>query len=197
MQERRVTAVGKPYDLDPPFLVLATQNPVEQEGTYPLPEAQLDRFMFLIEVDYPSEEEEIEIARSTTGDKLPTLTHVLNGEQIIAHQQLVRRIPVPEHIYAYAAKLVRKTRPQNETSPTWLKPLVGWGAGPRAIQNLILGARARAALHGSYMVRLDDIQEVAAPVLCHRLITTFAAQAEGVSAKDIVRRLLDEYSDDI
>lgn len=197
MQERRVTAVGKPYDLKPPFLVLATQNPVEQEGTYPLPEAQLDRFMFLIEVGYPTKEEEIQIAKSTTGDTLPTLSHVLDGSQIVEHQKLVRRIPVPEHIYEYATSLVRKTRPQDPTAPAWLKPLVSWGAGPRAIQNLILGARARAALYGSYMVRLEDIQEVAAPVLCHRLVTTFAAQAEGLSAKDIVARLMRESENDL
>jgi MoxR-like ATPase len=196
MQEHRVTAVGKPFNLEAPFLVLATQNPVEQEGTYPLPEAQLDRFMFLIELDYPSEAEEIEIARTTTGDTLPELSHLLNSEQIIAHQHLVRRVPVPEHIYEYAARLVRKTRPQDRTAPAWLKPLVAWGAGPRAVQNLILGGRARAALLGSYMVRLEDVQEVAAPVLTHRLITTFAAQAEGLTSKDIVRRLLEESVED-
>jgi len=196
MQESRVTAVGKPFNLEPPFLVLATQNPIEQEGTYPLPEAQLDRFMFLIELDYPSEREEIEIARTTTGEALPELARLLNGEEIIAHQQLVRRVPVPEHIYEYAARLVRKTRPGDPSSPAWLKPLVAWGAGPRAVQNLILGGRARAALSGSYMVRLEDVQEVAAPVLTHRLITTFAAQAEGLSAKDIVRRLLEESQEE-
>ncbi len=196
MQEHRVTAVGKPFKLDPPFLVLATQNPVEQEGTYPLPEAQLDRFMFLIELDYPSEAEEIAIARTTTGDELPELTHVMHAEDIMAHQRLVRRVPVPDHIYAYAARLVRKTRPGDPSAPSWLKPLVSWGAGPRAVQNLILGGRARAALLGSYMVRLEDVQEVAMPVLTHRLITTFAAQAEGISAKDIVRRLLEESTDE-
>jgi MoxR-like ATPase len=192
MQEYRVTAVGKPFKLEPPFLVLATQNPVEQEGTYPLPEAQLDRFMFLIELDYPSESEEIEIARTTTGDVLPELTHLMHAQDILAHQHLVRRVPVPDHIYEYAARLVRKTRPGDPSAPSWLKPLVSWGAGPRAVQNLILGGRARAALLGSYMVRLEDVQEVAPPVLVHRLITTFAAQAEGISAKDIVRRLLEE-----
>jgi MoxR-like ATPase len=192
MQESRVTAVGKPFALVPPFLVLATQNPVEQEGTYPLPEAQLDRFMFLIELDYPSEAEEIEIARTTTGDALPALAHLMHAEDIIAHQQLVRRVPVPEHIYEYAARLARKTRPGDASAPAWIKPLVSWGAGPRAVQNLILGGRARAALLGSYMVRLEDVQEVAQPVLTHRLITTFAAQAEGITAKDIVRRLLEE-----
>ncbi|PQO29075.1 AAA family ATPase [Blastopirellula marina] len=192
MQERRVTAAGKTLNLPPPFLVLATQNPVEQEGTYPLPEAQLDRFMFLIELDYPSEAEEIEIARSTTGADAPQLDHLLHAEEIIDFQQLVRRVPVPDHIFEYAAKLVRKTRPAGDSAPAWLKPLVGWGAGPRAVQNLILAARARAALLGSYMVRLEDVQEVAMPVLTHRLITTFAAQAEGIGSKDIIRRLVEE-----
>ncbi|MAT72748.1 MAG: AAA family ATPase [Planctomycetaceae bacterium] len=196
MQEYRVTAVGKPFQLDPPFLVLATQNPVEQEGTYPLPEAQLDRFMFLIEIDYPSEAEEIEIARSTTGDSLPDLSHVLHAEDILAHQHLVRRVPAPDHIYTFAAKLVRMTRPTDPSAPEWLKPLVAWGAGPRAVQNLILGGRARAALLGSYMVRQEDLEEVALPVLTHRLITTFAAQAEGIDAKQIVRRLLEEMKEE-
>ena len=192
MQESKVTVVGKAFKLEAPFLVLATQNPVEQEGTYPLPEAQLDRFMFLIELDYPNEEEEIRIARTTTGGALPALNHLMHAEEIIRHQDLVRRVPVPDHIYQYAAKLVRKTRPNGSTAPAWLKPLVAWGAGPRAVQYLILGAKARAALMGSYMVRLEDLQEVAAPVLTHRIITTFAAQAEGIDAKKIVRRLIEE-----
>jgi MoxR-like ATPase len=192
MQEHNVTVLGRSFHLVPPFLVLATQNPVEQEGTYPLPEAQLDRFMFLIELDYPSEAEEVEIARTTTGDELPRLEHLLSPEEIVRHQSLVRRVPVPEHIYSYAARLVRKTRPHGSTAPAWLKPLVSWGAGPRAVQYLILGAKARAALLGSYMVRLEDAQEVARPVLTHRIITTFAAQAEGIDAKAIVGRLLEE-----
>lgn len=192
MQEHKVTVVGKPFKLEAPFLVLATQNPVEQEGTYPLPEAQLDRFMFLIELDYPSEAEEVLIARTTTGDALPELNHLMHSEDILRHQHLVRRVPVPDHIYQFAARLVRKTRPNGETAPAWLKPMVAWGAGPRAVQYLILGAKARAALMGSYMVRLEDIQAVAAPVLTHRIITTFAAQAEGIDAKKIVRRLVEE-----
>jgi MoxR-like ATPase len=192
MQEQKVTVVGKTFQLEPPFLVLATQNPVEQEGTYPLPEAQLDRFMFLIELNYPSEDEEVLIARTTTGDDLAALTHLMNAEQIIRQQYLVRRVPVPDHIYLYAARLVRKTRPSDPTAPPWLKPLVSWGAGPRAVQYLILGAKARAALLGSYMVRLEDIEAVAEPVLTHRIITTFAAQAEGIDAKQIVRRLAEE-----
>ena len=194
MQEHKVTVIGKAFRLEPPFVVLATQNPVEQEGTYPLPEAQLDRFMFLIELDYPSEAEEVEIARTTTGDALPELSHLLSAGDIIQHQNLVRRIPVPDHIYSYAARLVRKTRPNGATAPAWLKPLVAWGAGPRAVQYLVLGAKARAALLGSYMVRLEDIQEVAAPVLTHRVITTFTAQSEGLDARQIVRRLIEETS---
>ncbi|GAB5404920.1 MAG: MoxR family ATPase [Aureliella sp.] len=192
MQEQRVTVLGKTFELPPPFMVLATQNPVEQEGTYPLPEAQLDRFMSLIELDYPNEEEEIQIARSTTGDHVVELEHLMSAEDIIAHQSLVRRVPVPDHIYTYCARLVRKTRPNGDTSPEWLKPLVGWGGGPRAVQNLILGAKARAALHGSYMVRIEDVQAVSPAVLTHRLIMTFAAQAERVTARDIIKRLVDE-----
>jgi len=192
MQEQKVTVVGKTSRLEPPFFVLATQNPVEQEGTYPLPEAQLDRFMFLIEVDYPSEQEEVMIARTTTGDTLPSLDHVLSAVEIIDFQNLVRRVPVPDHIYQFAAKLVRRTRPQGATAPDWLKPLVSWGAGPRAVQYLILGAKSRAALTGGYMVRLEDIAAVAAPVLTHRVLTTFAAQAEGIDAKRIVERLVAE-----
>lgn len=192
MQERNVTVLGKTFRLDPPFLVLATQNPVEQEGTYPLPEAQLDRFMFLIELDYPSEAEEIRIARTTTGERLPSLDHLLTPADVIRYQGLTRRVPVPDHIYSYAARLVRKTRPTDPTAPVWLKPYVSWGAGPRAVQYLVLGAKARAALLGSYMVRLEDVHEVALPVLTHRVITTFAAQAEGIDAKWIIRRLVEE-----
>ncbi|MCP4888809.1 AAA family ATPase [Rubripirellula sp.] len=192
MQERRVTVLGKPYQLDEPFLVLATQNPVEQEGTYPLPEAQLDRFMFLIELTYPTEAEEIQIARTTTGDELPILEPILHAEEISAFQHLVRRVPVPEHIYQFAVRLVRKTRPQEDAAPDWLRPLVSWGAGPRAVQYLIIGGKTRAALNGQYMVRMEDIQAVAEPVLTHRMITTFAAQSEGVDARQIVRRLVEE-----
>jgi MoxR-like ATPase len=192
MQEHKVTVVGKTFKLDQPFFVLATQNPVEQEGTYPLPEAQLDRFMFLVELDYPNEDEEVAIARSTTGGPPPALDHVLNGPEIIEYQDLVRRVPVPDHIDEFAARLVRRTRPRGETAPAWLKPLVSWGAGPRAVQYLVLGAKSRAALAGSYLARLEDVEAVAGPVLSHRLITTFAAQAEGVDAKQIVDRLVKE-----
>ena len=194
MQERKVTVVGKSFDLAPPFFVLATQNPVEQEGTYPLPEAQLDRFMFLIDVDYPDRDEEIQIARSTTGNAMPTLDKIISGEQVMEFQSLVRRVPVPEHIYEFAVDLVRRSRPNSPDAPDWLKPLVGWGAGPRAVQYLILGAKARAAIHGSYMVRLEDILEVAEPVLSHRVLTTFAAESEGLGSRDVVKRLVDELS---
>ncbi len=194
MQEHRVTVVGRPYVLAPPFFVLATQNPVEQEGTYPLPEAQLDRFMFLISVDYPSRNEEIEIARTTTGAVLPELEHILNAEMVNRFQELVRRVPVPQHIYEFAVDLVRRTRPNTDESPDWLKPLVSWGAGPRAVQYLVLGAKARAALTGSYMARLEDVLEVAEPVLSHRVLTNFNAESEGIHSSDIVRRLVEELN---
>jgi MoxR-like ATPase len=192
MQEHRVTVVGRPYTLEEPFFVLATQNPIEQEGTYPLPEAQLDRFMFMIEVNYPDLQEEIAIARTTTGGKLPELKHVLNGQQVQAFQALVRRVPVPDHIYEFAAHLVRRTRATDAEAPEWIKPLVNWGAGPRAVQYLILGAKARAALLGSYMVRMEDVVAVAQPVLMHRVITSFGAESEGISSMQIVQRLIDE-----
>jgi MoxR-like ATPase len=194
MQEHRVTVVGRPYVLAPPFFVLATQNPVEQEGTYPLPEAQLDRFMFLINVDYPSRLEEIEIARSTTGGVLPMLEHILDGDSVQKFQELVRRVPVPKHIYEFAVDLVRRTRPKVDESPEWLKPLVSWGAGPRAVQYLILGAKSRAALTGSYMVRLEDVMAVAQPVLNHRVLTTFNAESEGINSSEIVSRLVDDLN---
>lgn len=194
MQEHRVTVVGKTFELDQPFFVLATQNPVEQEGTYPLPEAQLDRFMFLIEVDYPSRLEEIEIAKRTTGGAMADLESILSGDAVSNFQRLVRRVPVPDHIYEFAVDLVRRTRPESDDAPEWLKSLVGWGAGPRAVQYLVLGAKARAALHGSYMVRLEDILEVAEPVLTHRVLTTFAAESEGLRSRDIVKRLVEELS---
>lgn len=194
MQEHRVTVAGHTYTLEPPFFVLATQNPIEQEGTYPLPEAQLDRFMFMIGVDYPSRDEEIAIARTTTGASLPKLGHILDGAKVQAYQDLVRRVPVPDHIYAFATDLVRRTRASGSDAPGWLKPLVGWGAGPRAVQYLILGAKARAALQGSYMVRREDVIEVADPVLRHRVMTTFTAESQGITSREVVKRLVDELS---
>jgi MoxR-like ATPase len=194
MQEHRVTMAGRTYQLQAPFFVLATQNPIEQEGTYPLPEAQLDRFMFMIGVDYPSRDEELAIARNTTGAAQPQLERVLSGEQVIAFQKLVRRVPVPDHLYEFAVDLARRTRPANADSPAWLKPLVSWGAGPRAVQYLILGAKARAALHGSYVVRMEDIVEVSDAVLRHRVMTTFTAESEGVTSRDVAKRLVEELS---
>ena len=195
MQENMVTVLGKTYPLDKPFFVLATQNPIEQEGTYPLPEAQLDRFMFLIEVEYPSHEEELRIARETTGTSKPKLNHILSGKRVQEYQDLVRRIPVPDHIYDYAVELVRKTRPGSQAAPEWINEYVGWGAGPRAVQYLILGAKARAALNGSYMARLEDIEAVASPVLNHRVLTNFAAESQGMTSSKVVSRLIDEMKD--
>ncbi len=192
MQEHRVTVAGRTYVLDSPFFVLATQNPIEQEGTYPLPEAQLDRFMFMIGVDYPSREEEITIARTTTGVSMPKLDHILEGPLVLAYQDLVRRVPVPDHIYTFAVDLVRRTRSGGKDAPEWLKPLVGWGAGPRAVQYLILGSKARAALQGSYMVRMEDVIAVAEPVLRHRVMTTFTAQSEGITSIEVTKRLVEE-----
>ncbi len=192
MQENKVTVLGNTYSLQPPFFVLATQNPIEQEGTYPLPEAQLDRFMFLIEVGYPSAAEEKEIARATTGTARQILNHLLDGEKVIAFQQLVRRVPVPEHIYDYAVKIVRMTRPGEPESPQWIKDTVGWGAGPRAVQYLILGAKSRAALRGSYMASLEDLEAITPSVLTHRVITNFSAESQGMTSKKIVERLIKE-----
>jgi len=195
MQENKVTVLGKTYVLQPPFFVLATQNPIEQEGTYPLPEAQLDRFMFLIEVDYPSAEEEKRIARETTGAAKHALSKLIDGEKIIAFQALVRRVPVPDHLYEYAVKIVRMTRPGQPESPQWIRDTVGWGAGPRAVQYLILGAKARAALRGNYMASLEDLEAVASSVLNHRVITNFAAESQGMTSKKIIRKLISEMAD--
>jgi MoxR-like ATPase len=192
MQEHRITVAGKLYQLQPPFFVLATQNPIEQEGTYPLPEAQLDRFMFFIQVNYPTLEEERRIARETTGSKHVNLNKLINGEQILAFQEVVRRVPVPEHIYDFVVDLVRHSRPSEPESPDWVKKWVSWGAGPRAVQYLILGAKAHSVLQGSYLVRMEDVEAVAEPVLMHRIMTNFRAQSEGIRSQEIIRRLLSE-----
>jgi MoxR-like ATPase len=192
MQEHRVTVAGRFFPLPAPFFVLATQNPIEQEGTYPLPEAQLDRFMFFIHVDYPSREEEGRIARETTGASPGQLSKIINGGQIIGFQEVVQRVPVPDHIYDLAVDLVRRTRPRSDQSPEWIKKWVTWGAGPRAVQYLVRGAKARAVLHGSYLVRMEDLEAVAAPVLTHRIMTNFQAQSEGVGTVEIINRLLEE-----
>ena len=196
MQEREVSVAGHTHALPSPFHVLATQNPIEQEGTYPLPEAQLDRFMFLIEVDYPTEEEERRIARETTGVDHEPLEAIVTGEQVLAFQKLVRRMPVPDHIYDYAVEIVRKTRPASDDAPSWIKEYVGWGAGPRAVQYLVLGAKGRAALRGNYMASLEDIEAVAVPVLSHRVITNFAAESQGMTSKKVVERLVEEMRED-
>lgn len=196
MQENKVSVMGETFTLAPPFFVLATQNPIEQEGTYPLPEAQLDRFMFLIEVEYPTMADELRIARETTGSAREKLSHLLDGEKVIAYQQLVRRVPVPEHLYEWAVNIVRKTRPGQPESPQWVKDTVGWGAGPRAIQYLILGAKSRAALRGSYMASIEDLEAVAPSVLTHRVITNFAAESQGMTSKKIVQRLIEEMREE-
>jgi MoxR-like ATPase len=192
MQEHHVTAGAQTYHLPEPFFVLATQNPIEQEGTYPLPEAQLDRFMFNIIVGYPSRTEELAIMKQTTSTYKPDLQTMLDGEQILKLQEVVRQVVVAEHVFAYAADLVRATRPRDPGVPKFIKELLSWGAGPRASQYLILGGKARAILHGRLHVTTDDIKEVAFPVLRHRLVTTFNADAEGVTTDDIITRLIKE-----
>ncbi len=191
MQERHVTAGGSTYALPDPFFVLATQNPIEQEGTYPLPEAQLDRFMLNVRVPYPTADEELEILRRTTGDDTPEPVSTLTGEQIVALQHLVRRVPVAEHVFLYARDLVRASRPQQPEATPTVKKCVSWGAGPRAGQSLILAAKARAVLQGRYHAGIADIRHVAKPVLRHRIVTTFHAEAEGFDTDKMIDHLLD------
>jgi len=192
MQEHRVTAGGKEHVLTEPFLVLATQNPIEQEGTYPLPEAQLDRFMFHVKVDYPSFDEEVEVVRRTTVRRDQKVDKVLSGEDIIALQNLVYCIPVPEHVYRYAVTLVRKTRKNDPQSPQYVRDWVAWGAGPRASQYLILGAKARSILYGRGYASVEDVKAVAGPVLRHRILLNFNAEAEGQTSDAVIERLLTE-----
>ncbi len=190
MQERHVTVGSNTYRLPSPFFVLATQNPIEQEGTYPLPEAQLDRFMFNIVVNYPTAAEELRILKATTGGDEPELKHALTGEQILALQEVVRKVPVAEHVFVYARDLVRATRPLEPDVPKFVREYVSWGAGPRAGQYLILGAKARAILEGRFHVTTEDVKAVAHPVLRHRLVTTFQADSEGLKADNVVDRLI-------
>jgi len=190
MEEHRVTAGGTTYPLPEPFFVLATQNPIEQEGTYPLPEAQLDRFMFKVFVDYPSEEEEFQIVKLTTAPFKPVLSKTLTAPEIIELQEIVRRVPVADHVVRYAMKLVRMTRVSKGGVPKFIQDNVSWGAGPRASQNLILGAKARAILQGRYYVSTEDIAAVAVPTLRHRIITNFNAEAEGINSDKIVQQML-------
>ncbi len=192
MQEHSVTVGEETYHLEEPFFVLATQNPIEQEGTYPLPEAQLDRFMFHITVDYPTAEEELAIMKQVSGTYDADLQPVLTGKQIMALQQIVRRVPVADHVFEYARAIVRSTRPDSEEAPDFIKELVHWGAGPRASIYLVLAAKARAVLHGRYHATTEDVRVLALPVLRHRVVTTFNAEAAGIGADDVVRRLLDE-----
>ena len=192
MQEKRVTVAGKHHVLPEPFFVLATQNPIEQEGTYPLPEAQLDRFMFLIQVEYPSRDEEIRISQETTTGDIPKLKKVITGKKLREFQELVERVPVPDHVHELAVDLVRRTRPNSDESPAWLRRWVQWGAGPRAVQFLIRGAKARAVLHGNYMASTEDIEAVAEPVLFHRILTNFHARSEDMTSSEVVKRLISE-----
>jgi MoxR-like ATPase len=191
MQEHQVTAGGQRHKLDEPFFVLATQNPIEQEGTYPLPEAQLDRFMFNILVDYPSADEEFEIMKRTTAAIEQTIKPILSGEEILRLQEIVRKVPISDHVTRYAMRLVRCTRIRSADAPDFVNEWLSWGAGPRACQYLILGGKARALLHGRHHVSIEDIQGVAHPVLRHRLITNFNAEAEGINTDKIVDRLLE------
>jgi MoxR-like ATPase len=189
MQEKSVTAAGITHRLSKPFFVLATQNPIEQEGTYPLPEAQLDRFMFNIALDYPSFAEEMQVVKNTTGAAQAQVKHILNAEQIIAFQQLVRDIPVTDNVLEYAVKLVAKTRPTGQFAPPQVKRLLNWGAGPRASQYLILGAKCHAVLNGKYSPDIEDVKAVAKPILRHRIVRSYHAEADGLSTDDIIEQL--------
>ncbi|MCK6542960.1 MoxR family ATPase [bacterium] len=192
MQEHKVTASGNTYHLEEPFFVLATQNPIEQEGTYPLPEAQLDRFMFNIWVDYPSADEEVAIVKNTTSSYHYALEKVLDAESILFYQNLIRRVPVADNVVRYAVDLVSKTRPKTPNAPKFISDWLSWGAGPRASQYLILGAKTRAALDGRFTPDIDDVRAVVKPVLRHRLITNFTAEADGVTTLDIIDKLVAE-----
>ena len=192
MQEHAVTIAGRSYPLPEPFFVLATQNPIEQEGTYPLPEAQLDRFMFNIVVDYPTKEEEMEIIRQVTVQRDTKLDKVMDAEQVLALQKAVARVPVADHVIAFANDLARATRPKAEDAPDFVKEMVAWGAGPRAGIYLVTAAKARAVLHGRYHATTADVAAVALPVLRHRVLTTFNAEASGVTSDQIIKMLLDK-----
>jgi len=195
MQERQVTSGAQTHDLPSPFFVLATQNPIEQEGTYPLPEAQLDRFMFMLKVGYPSPAEELAIAKTTTGDNAITVEKTLRGADILHLQKMIRQIPVSDHVAMYCVKLGRATRPDDPLAPAFVKEFITWGVGPRAVQYLVMGAKARAALMGEYNVTCDHVRQIAALVLRHRVIPNFHAEAEGVDADNIVGRLVKEISE--
>ena len=195
MQEHKVTAGGKSYDLDEPFFVLATQNPIEQEGTYPLPEAQLDRFMFNLKIDYPSTKDEISIVRKTTATTTSDIKNIITKTEIATYQDLVRRVPVADNIVEYAVKVVASTRPNSELSPDFIRQSVDWGAGPRASQYLILGAKAKSLLDGRPSPNIEDIRSLVLPVLRHRVLPNFNAEAEGLKVEDILNQLLDAIKD--
>jgi MoxR-like ATPase len=190
MQEYQVTAAGQTYSLDPPFFVLATQNPIEQEGTYPLPEAQLDRFMFMIKVDYPNRTDEIAIVKRTTSEQTAIIEPVLSGADVLVLQKALRKVPVSDHVLGYAIDLARATRPGQQGTPDYINEWLSWGAGPRAGQFLILGAKGRALLHGRFNVSCEDVRAIAAPVLRHRIFPNFNADAEGLETDNIVERLI-------
>ncbi len=190
MQERQVSAAGTTYHLDPPYLVFATQNPIEQEGTYPLPEAQLDRFLFRIDVQYPKHDQEVEMVMNTTSREAETVEPVYTKERLLKHQSLVRQIPASETIVRYAVALVRATRPHEENSSTFANDNIRWGAGPRASQSLILAGKARALLDGRFTVEKEDITALAAPILTHRIMPTFQAEAEGITSREVITETL-------
>jgi len=190
MQERAVTIAGHQHKLDLPYFVLATQNPIEQEGTYPLPEAQLDRFMFAIELKYPSIAEEIQVVKNTTADRKQVVNPLFNAQDIISIQDLVRRVPVADNVVEYAVKLVNSTRPNLGSASDYVKQYLDWGAGPRASQNLILAAKANAAIHGKFSPDIEDVHAIVKGILRHRIIKNYKAEAEGISEEDIIDRLL-------
>ena len=190
MQEQQVSAGGRTLDLPQPFFVLATQNPIEQEGTYPLPEAQLDRFMFMVMVNYPRREDELEVLKRTTGAAQPRIEHVIDGRRIIELQEIVRRVPVGDHVYEFVLELIRATRPNEPGAGDFVRHWLSWGAGPRAGQFIILAGKARALMHGRMYVTLEDVEAVAAPVLRHRIIPNFNAEAEGISVEQIIEKIV-------
>ncbi|PDH49072.1 MAG: AAA family ATPase [Bacteroidetes bacterium MED-G21] len=190
MQERSVTAGGNHYELDNPFFVLATQNPIEQEGTYPLPEAQLDRFMFNLKVDYPSFDEEVDIVKNTTSDINNTVSEVLSSSEILKIQNLIRQIPVADNVVEYAVKLVAKTRPDSDFAPDDIKKYLSWGAGPRASQFLVLAAKCHAAINGKYSPDIEDVKAISYPILRHRIVRNYKAEAEGMSVEKLIHSLL-------
>ena len=194
MQEHEVTAAGKTYHLDEPFFVLATQNPIEQEGTYPLPEAQRDRFLFHVVVDYPSRDQESEIVDRTTSTFNSAVKAVVTGDQILEFQRTVRRVPLPQHVKDWVLDAIRSMRPGDQQSKPWVKELIEWGPGPRASQQLVLASKARALIQGRPHVTIDDVQLLAHPVLRHRIVPTFAAEADGITVDDLVTRLIEEQS---